>query len=1354
MHRKLHRRCEVSAPRSMAAALPARRASLLVCRYFLSCLVLLLGASAMRAQTDFGSRDLGSAVTIAVKVQAASAGTVSQVKVLTTGNAGLDYMAGTSDTCSGLTLAPGQSCTEDVVFTPARPGQRLGAVVLLDSAMRSLGSTYLKGVGLGGLAVFSPGNLMTVAGNGSWNQVNDGQGALQASLNLPSGVALDAAGNLYIADRDHHRIRRVDATTKIISTIAGNGRADYIGDGGPATQASLNNPSALTLDGAGNLYFSDTGNNVIRKVDAQVGIISTVAGNGMHAYSGDHGPATAASLSEPWGVTLDAAGNLFIADTANHVIRKVDGSGIITTVAGNGFRNADGAGAFSGDGGPALLASLNRPYSIALDLAGNAYIADSNNNRIRMINVAGDISTLAGTGIAGFTGDGGVATAAQLSGPSCVLIDAGQNLYMADTLNNAVRKVNAHTGTIMTIAASSQGKTYDNGSLVDVQLYGPIGLALDGNGNLYVADYYDMKVREVQANAATVSYLNTPTRVSDTSTAIKRWIEDNGTAPLTLTAISPVSNAAIDAATTSCDTSSQLNQNRSCSIGAQFAPAEQGNPVLGSLEITAQSIDSPLQITLIGDATPEGATTITVTSSQAPAAYGSKLTLTAAISAGANTPPLNGAVTFFDGATVLQKGAAVDAFGNATFTTSTLSIGTHTITASYTGDTTHNDSSSQPIIETVDEQTSISLLASGTSVRSGSSVTLTASVAAVNGGTVPPDGSVTFYDGQTLLAATGIDANVSATYTASKLVDGSHTITAVYSGDATKYVLPATSQPTTVSVLADSRVTLTSSSNPSAYGTAVTFTAAVSTSGTTFPTGEIDLLDGSVQIEAVNLSANATQATFAMSSLTAGTHNLTATYKGNQGLLASTSPLLAQSVKLARTTTSVVIGGAPIGGKPFTVTASVSIVGGTGAPTGTVTFADGATTLGSEQIAPNGAATLSITLSAGSHVIVATYAGDSNDSSSGSAPFAVSVVPATTVATLESSAVSALVFSPVQFTASVSGNGGVPTGTVNITVDGATARTAALNAGVATFTESFSSVGKHSVAVFYSGDENDASSSSSTLTQSVNPLPTVTTISSFTNSSGQVVLLATAAASSGPVPTGNVQFVSDSQSLGTSALNSTGAAELSPTFTNGTYTVTASYAGDSLHAASQSAPLTVSVNSAVSDFAFSVTPASLSVKTASSSTVSVTLQSQNKFADTISLGCLSLPRDVTCRFKQVDVNLPAGKSEVVQLTIITSGLLLDAAITRPHGSQTALAGIFAPGTLVLVLFLYRYRRSRTAALLGLAFLLVGAALGLSGCGAQLNPGSAEPGTYTIRVGGLSQAGHVSHYQNVDLTITK
>ncbi len=331
--------------------------------------------------------------------------------------------------------------------------------------------------------------IETVAGDGTEGFGGDGGAATAAQLGDPEGVALDAAGNLYIADHVNHVIRKVDAAG-VISTVAGSGTRGFGGDGGAATAARLYDPHGVALDAAGNLYIADTDNHRIRKVDA-AGVISTVAGDGTEGFGGDGGAATAAQLFYPHGVALDAAGNLYIADGGNHVIRKVDAAGVISTVAGSGTRG------FGGDGGAATAARLFYPHRVALDAAGNLYIADTVNNRIRKVDAAGVISTVAGSGTRGFGGDGGAATAAQLYYPHGVALDAAGNLYIADGGNHVIRKVDA-AGVISTVAGSgTRGFGGDGGAATAAQLRYPEGVALDAAGNLYIADSGNNRIRRL-----------------------------------------------------------------------------------------------------------------------------------------------------------------------------------------------------------------------------------------------------------------------------------------------------------------------------------------------------------------------------------------------------------------------------------------------------------------------------------------------------------------------------------------------------------------------------------------------------------------------------------------------------------------------------------------------------------------------------------------------------------------------------------------------------------------------------------------------------------------------------------------
>lgn len=282
---------------------------------------------------------------LSVTVTLSASGVAIAPQALLQGYAGMDFSVVSGGTCAAtVSYVSGQQCTVNVVFAPKFPGLRSGAVVLLATDGSLLGSALVEGNAIGSLSVLSPGVINTVAGDGELNFRADNVPATQASIFLPYGVIVDPAGNIYLSDTNNNRIRRVDAQSSLITTIAGTGVSGYSGDGGPATGASINQPGGLIMDGAGNIYFADSGNDIIRRIDAVSGIITTIAGVPMaQGYSGDGSAATLANLSSPRGIAFDSAGDLFIADTSNNVIREVNATtGTIQTVVGTGAAGYNG----------------------------------------------------------------------------------------------------------------------------------------------------------------------------------------------------------------------------------------------------------------------------------------------------------------------------------------------------------------------------------------------------------------------------------------------------------------------------------------------------------------------------------------------------------------------------------------------------------------------------------------------------------------------------------------------------------------------------------------------------------------------------------------------------------------------------------------------------------------------------------------------------------------------------------------------------------------------------------------------------------------------------------------------------
>jgi uncharacterized protein (TIGR03437 family) len=353
--------------------------------------------------------------------------------------------------------------------------------------------------------------INTFAGDGSTAFSGDNGPAIEAGLNVPVAVATAASGVVYIGDQFNNRIRLVD-TGGTITTIAGTGPASFSGDGGPATQATLNTPTGVFVQPQGTLLIADVGNSRIRQIGLN-GVITTVAGNGGQGYSGDNGPAIDATFYNPVRAISDAAGNIYIADQSNHRVRMVDTTGTVTTIAGTGVQS------FSGDGGPATSAALNNPTSVALDGAGNLYICDQFNQRIRKVDTTGIITTIAGTGAQGYSGDGGLATNATLNYPGGMAIDSSGNIFFSDDSNFVVREI-APDQTITTVAGNgTAGFSGDGGPATSASLSGEFGLAIDPSGDLLIADSVNNRIRIVGKLSPVTPYLTSASVTNSASYA-------------------------------------------------------------------------------------------------------------------------------------------------------------------------------------------------------------------------------------------------------------------------------------------------------------------------------------------------------------------------------------------------------------------------------------------------------------------------------------------------------------------------------------------------------------------------------------------------------------------------------------------------------------------------------------------------------------------------------------------------------------------------------------------------------------------------------------------------------------------
>lgn len=761
----------------------------LIAAAFLMLSWMMASAQTQAPYTFSALQPLGTtspAATVTVTAQAA--GTVSGVQVLTTGAANGEF-ADAGGSCNGMNFsAAGQSCTESVTFSPKYPGPQYGAIVLLGNGGSTvLATAYLSGIGQGPLARLSAGEITDFAGSGEFKVVQNGP-ALEAGLYLPTSIALDGAGNMYIADSLHNMIRKVD-TTQTISTIAGTGSAGYSGDNGPAANATFNTPSGIALDGAGNLYIADTGNNVVREIVAATGIIQTVAGNGTAGNAGDHTLAVNANLNQPLGVTVDLAGALFIADTGNNRIREVDPIyHVIFHVAGD----PNGTAGYSGDNGPATSAQLNGPNAVAFDASGYMYIPDSLNNVVRKVWTNGTIITLAGGGTSPLI-YGPDPLQAQLNLPSAVMVDPAQNVYISDTQGEAIRKVYANSNYFTTIAELDFAGDFFDGTKYQSGLAGPGGLAEDGQGNIYFADEFNNKVREIQSNLTILdfTYTGIPTHVGDTTPAQNVYLENDGNSLSTISSITPDANAGVDNTVTGACVTGPPGEGPTggCAIAAQFKPSTTGTPLQAHINVTADSISSPYDIELVGDAIPPSATTVTLTANPNPSVFEQTVIFEATVAAvDANGKPQTnlgipqGTVTFFaDGANI--GSAPLDSTGRATLNYAALTVGTHSITANYGGAIDYVASNSAPLSQVVQLMPTITSLGASGSANSSASGALVATVIGTTSSTPIPTGTVTFVSGSTTLGTAQLNADGVATINP-QLSNTTYTIVANYSGDA------------------------------------------------------------------------------------------------------------------------------------------------------------------------------------------------------------------------------------------------------------------------------------------------------------------------------------------------------------------------------------------------------------------------------------------------------------------------------------------------------------------------------------------------------------------------------------------
>lgn len=766
-------------------------------------------------------------------------------------------------------------------------------------AVDSAGNLYIADTLNNRVRKVSNGVITTVAGNGTAGFTGDGGPATNAELNLPCGVAVDSAGNLYIGDSANRRVRKV--SNGVITTIAGNGTAGFTGDGGPATNATLfplaGSTMDLAVDSAGNLYIADYENYRVRKVSN--GIITTVAGNGTVGVSTDGVPATASSVL-PGSLAVDAAGNVYIGDSSNNTIRKVSG-GMITRFAGNGTFN------YSGDGGPATSASLAGVDSLGVDASGNLYVANSGADRIREIS-AGVIHTVAGNGT-DFGGDNGPANAAQLSLTGGIAVDSAGNVYISDTFNSRVREV---SGGVITTVAGNGTDSYsgDNGPATGAGLGLPLGLAVDASGNLYIADYTNLVVREVSHGIITTI----------AGTGALGFSGDGG--PAVNAKLGPPSGVALDSDGNLYIADPFNHRVRKVSNGVITTVAGNGTNGYGGDGGLATSAQLSAPTALAVDSS--GNLYILDSTSQVIRKVSGGVITTIAGSgvggfAGDKGPAAQARFGFFS-----ISGISVDSSGNL-FVTDTyngrireVSNGIVTTIAGtggfgYSGDgdsatsavfyaptALAGDSSGNlyvgnfrgpvrmltPVVPTA-LTTSVSLISSLNPSSLAQPVTFTAMVATTGGPTgAGATGTVQFSDGTKTLATVPVRGG-QATFTTSSLGGGAHRITAAYSGDP---IFP--SAQTNLNQVVYAPITMTVSATPQTAETGQPITFSVTVAANSIPAG-LSSPGGTVTFAEENgfpfvtftslgtATLTSGTATFTVNSLSAGQHYIEVEYGGD-----------------------------------------------------------------------------------------------------------------------------------------------------------------------------------------------------------------------------------------------------------------------------------------------------------------------------------------------------------------------------------------------------------------------------------------------------------------------------------------
>ncbi len=1110
-----------------------------------------------------------------------STGIAVQPTALSQGINNGEFQVVPGGTCiAGLRYAAGTACTVQVQFAPAFPGRRDGAVRLLADDGTLLGSAQMTGTGAGALPILTPSPVNTAVGSRAWIYAADGVQAQGAPIFLPQGLAADSAGNLFLADSNNNRIRRVDAKSGIISTIVGNGNPGYNGDGlrGPST--SISQPSGLVLDGGGNLYFADTGNHAIRRYDAVSGLVTTVAGTpGVQGYTGDGGPAVSARLTLPESLAIQASGDLVISDTGNNVIRLVSAtSGTIQTIAGTG------AAGFDGDGGPATSGLLNSPWGLALREDGSILFADFNNNCIRAISPTGVLSTIVGSGIQGFSGDNGPALAAQLKEPTALAINPAGDLFIADSGNNRVRFLGALDGKLRTFAGDgNEAFAGDGGPATQASLYGPYGLLFSAAGDLYISDMFHNRIRQIHGKAVTLNYA--PMRVGSTSynPTVNTWNVGNAALnfadPTLVNAVLDEPTSVPPAAIQPCFAAA-LAAGVACAVDVEFAPKVTGNPATGTVTIQSDAGGEAPVITLQGNVLNVEPTRTALSASANPVAVGTTLVLTAQISS-ADTSR-QGTVIFRDGQTTLCT-AALDGTGAATCQTSTLTVGQHSLTASYSGDTNNATSVSPVLSEAVKQRATLVLTTSPNPAVVTSTVTMRFTASSGSG---TPSGNLSFYDGDSLLGSAALDSSGAAALATTGLSPGQHTLSAQYTGDSSFFGGTATAGQSIEQ--AGTQTTVTMPAAGVVVGSSFSLSAQVSAQNGPMAAGTVSFSEGPTALGTANVDSSG-NATLRMQFATAGAHTVVATFSGSVNDAPSTSaPYIVTVVPIATQTNLSAQEGMLTAGAILHLSAAVTLPPGTaplGTITGLVSFQDGGALIGTDQVDGNGHAVLAVPgLSVGTHIITATYTGSANYASSTSPLLTERVSQTATVTTLSSASTSVLAGVPVHLPVIVSSGTGTPTGQVSLhEAAGVLGQVILDGHGAGTFSVFSLSLGTHTLTAAYAGDANYSGSNAAPISVTVALAQPSLALAGPPSPAdyGITAPAVVSLASSGATPTGTVVLRDGDHVMATQTLSQGGTISFPLTSLGlGTHVLVAVYSGDSNNAAVISSPFAINIRQA------------------------------------------------------------------------------------------------------------------------------------------------------------------------------